>query len=48
MVRQVTCAVVAEVVCGLVAQVMSATDCGTTGEMVAAMVTRMKTGRLGQ
>ena len=40
------CAVVAEVVCRFVAQVISATDCGTTAEAVTAMVSRMKTGML--
>ncbi len=45
-VRQVMCAVVAEVVCALVAQMMPATNCGTAAEMVAAMVSRTKTGTL--
>jgi hypothetical protein len=47
MVRQVMCVVVAEVACRFVAQVVSATDCGTTAEMVAATVTRTKTGMPG-
>ena len=42
------CAVVAEVACRFVAQVMSATDCGTTGEMAAETATLMKAGMLGR
>ena len=46
MVRQSVCAVVAEVVSGIVAWVISVTDCGTMAEAVTAIVARMKTGRL--
>ena len=46
MVRQVMCAVVAEFVSRLVARMMCATDCGTRGEMVTAMVSGTKAGML--
>jgi len=47
-VGQFVCAVVAEAVSRFVTQVMSATDCGTMGEMVAETVTLMEAGMLGQ
>jgi hypothetical protein len=43
---QIICAAVAEIVCGLVTQMMPATIYGTIGEMVTAMVSWMETGRL--